>query len=811
LRAGALLLLILFVDGSAGSTDLDSTYEVARTALARGELDRARSMAVGGRASSAATAEQRELFALLEAETLVQRGQAPAAMELIARTPQSGAPRALVRRLMTHGYALTVGGDHLGAEQQLARAAAIAAKRVPDLSAEIALLRCTPAFRLNQFERQARLARDAIAGARQHQQFFILANALNNLGLAEMNRDQWEDALDHFNRAARLARALGATWSSAVMTGNVGWCYQQLGDLDEAASRFQVAERVAEELGVLRYQPTWLANIANVYLARRQFAEALPYAERSLAAAQRYGESGKLATSLSNLALVQIALGRYDIAARLNDDAAAIWRRLEDHRNQRYTLLNAAQIDAATGNAERALVVLAKLAREAADQPPLRWQAQALAAAIESRRGHVTEAEALYEAALETGDSARAAVQESDAYLFAFETNLIRFYDEMIDLLITSGRKLDALRVAERSRGRTLLEGKGVLKRGHAAQRSLDARALARRYSATILSYWLAPEHSLVWVVTADEVTVVPLSASAAVNEEIKNYRDEIVRGRASVNSVHGARLYQTLVAPAVAVAHAPTSRFIIVPDGRLEAMNFETFIVPAPAPHYWIEDATVTYTPSLTLLAADVTSRGVGAANLLVMGNIPPRGAEFPALGRAGEEINDVARHFAPGHRVVLEAQRATPAAYTASNPRQFDYVHFVAHGMASAHAPLDSAVVLAGGNLTGHEIVKSGLTAKLVTVSSCNSAGSRTYAGEGLVGLAWAFLRAGSRRVVAAQWDVSDTATPTLMDAMYRELASGRDPASALREAKLGLLHSRTIYSRPFYWAPFILYGAP
>ena len=43
------------------------------------------------------------------------------------------------------------------------------------------------------------------------------------------------------------------------------------------------------------------------------------------------------------------------------------------------------------------------------------------------------------------------------------------------------------------------------------------------------------------------------------------------------------------------------------------------------------------------------------------------------------------------------------------------------------------------------------------------------------------------------------------------HAELASGRDPAVALRTAKLALLHSKNAYERPFYWAPFILYGAP
>src|SRR5205085_7240172 len=196
-----------------------------------------------------------------------------------------------------------------------------------------------------------------------------------------------------------------------------------------------------------------------------------------------------------------------------------------------------------------------------------------------------------------------------------------------------------------------------------------------------------------------------------------------------------GAQLYEMLIAPAV--AHARTSRFIIVPDGRLDAMNPETFIVPTPTPHYWIDDAIVAYTPSLTLLAAEESSSHSGSSSILIMGNIPESSAEFPALSRAGEEISDVAGRFGAEHRVVLEGPRATPAAYVANNPRKFEYLHFVAHGTASARAPLDSAVVLAGGKLTGNEIVNNGLDANLVTISSCNSAGGRSYAGEGLVGL--------------------------------------------------------------------------
>jgi CHAT domain-containing protein len=149
-------------------------------------------------------------------------------------------------------------------------------------------------------------------------------------------------------------------------------------------------------------------------------------------------------------------------------------------------------------------------------------------------------------------------------------------------------------------------------------------------------------------------------------------------------------------------------------------------------------------------------------------------------------------------------------------SNPENFAYLHFVTHGIASQTQPLESAVILSeeGGayKLYAREIVKHPLQAELVTISACNGAGTRAYAGEGLVGLSWAFLRAGARRVIAALWEVSDSSsTPQLMDELYQGLDRGEDPATALRNAKLSMIRlgNHSVFVKPFYWAPFQLYA--
>jgi CHAT domain-containing protein len=45
--------------------------------------------------------------------------------------------------------------------------------------------------------------------------------------------------------------------------------------------------------------------------------------------------------------------------------------------------------------------------------------------------------------------------------------------------------------------------------------------------------------------------------------------------------------------------------------------------------------------------------------------------------------------------------------------------------------------------------------------------------------------------------------------MEALYKGLEAGRPAETALREAKLAMVHSQTKFRDPFYWAPFQLYS--
>jgi CHAT domain-containing protein len=262
----------------------------------------------------------------------------------------------------------------------------------------------------------------------------------------------------------------------------------------------------------------------------------------------------------------------------------------------------------------------------------------------------------------------------------------------------------------------------------------------------------------------------------------------------------------------------------MVLADGALSQLNFETLIVPeagdsAPA-HYWIEDATLMAAPSLSMLAGakpeHTTSR-----NLLLLGDAVSPSEDYPELPYASTEMQQIEKHFGSSDAVVFGRAQATPSAYLTSDPAHFSYIHFVSHGVASRTDPLDSAIILSRAaspsastsaedsfKLYAREVMRHPIDARLVTISACYGSGTRAYAGEGLVGLSWAFLRAGAHNVVGALWEASDESSPRLMDSMYQGLQDGKSPDAALRDAKLTLLHSANKFRKPYFWAPFQIY---
>jgi CHAT domain-containing protein len=100
-----------------------------------------------------------------------------------------------------------------------------------------------------------------------------------------------------------------------------------------------------------------------------------------------------------------------------------------------------------------------------------------------------------------------------------------------------------------------------------------------------------------------------------------------------------------------------------------------------------------------------------------------------------------------------------------------------------------------------------------ELVVLSACDSqglgaAGDNLRGSEGVLGLPWGFLSAGTPSVIASLRRVNDTSTAGLMGNLYAQIEKAEDKLTAFTEARKR--HRRT-HPDPFDWAPFIYVGDP
>jgi len=581
------------------------------------------------------------------------------------------------------------------------------------------------------------------------------------------------------------------------LEGELGWALVEIGDFDEAAEHVVRAERISANTGAILDRIPWLIQLGNIAYLRHDFTAAERYYRQALALGEPI-QHEQLGFINANLATLALETGRYDEARRLNAAAMALKKKQAGMADSvlRSRILDA-RIATAAGDYAAARKAVETVAAES-NKPETRWLAEAQLAIVYAAEKRNAEADQQFRRAMSTMRDARSSI--TDEILRLSFNNLPRdVIDDYIDFLIAAGRAEDALLTKEEVQGQTLEEGLAV-------KTNIDPRTIARQSGASILYYHLGAQHSYVWSITPDApIRVATLPPRVTIRAAVDAYVRDLVGPLGSSES-RGVALYRMLVEPS-AIRSGPV---IVIADERLNVLNLEALVVPAPKPHYWIEDVVLRSAPSLQILGRAIQAHKRNDSVLLI-GNAPQADAAYPALQRAGIEVDRVRKRFA--RAVVFDGAKATPAAYRRASPETFDVVHFVAHGEATMTRPLDSAVILArdqnGYKLFAHDIVRQPITARLVTISSCYGAGKRTYVGEGLVGLAWAFLHAGAQQVIAAVWDVSDAATPELMDAMYAGMRAGQDPPNALRAAKLKLVRGKGAYSKPRFWAPFVIYS--
>jgi len=213
-----------------------------------------------------------------------------------------------------------------------------------------------------------------------------------------------------------------------------------------------------------------------------------------------------------------------------------------------------------------------------------------------------------------------------------------------------------------------------------------------------------------------------------------------------------------------------------------------------------------------------------------------PPRTAV--AVGCAGREDDtalfeddDTLLSEGPWRSVRrLAGLAATPAAVRTALCSA-DLAHVTCHGFTDTHDPLEGALLFSDGvsrpsrNWEPHDVpahapyllrvrdvIVTDAAPRRLVLRACSAGwGEADHPGADLTGLTWAFLRSGSRAVIAPRWDVNQESSRELLAAFYRRLGTGAPAWRALWEAQRELADdpSRPWLGHVFHWGAFTLTG--
>jgi CHAT domain-containing protein/predicted negative regulator of RcsB-dependent stress response len=807
-RKAALLSALQLLAALSGAGCLDpgspqARYDQTVSAIRNGDLQKARRLAT---LQSGGNNVWRWKFHLLLAEVMLAEGQAEQALRLIDVSLPDNSLEA--RRLMLRGDAFLKLDRYREAAQALDEAGErAAAGHTLDLGVEIDLLTGRRLTLENQVAEADRILKSALTRARQMGDRYLQSVALNSLAINQIRIFHWDEASTFAGQALHLAEQIGAEHLASSALGNLGYSSAYLGNFEKAHDYSERALAIRQREGDLLGLQAVVGSIGNIYVLEGSARQAIPYYQRALLAAKQLNAPSYASAWEANLAEAFAESGDWESAAGLINQAQRDG--LNDEQYRVSVLLTKADVSLGRGDLNGAERNFTMVIESAPNNPAQLWEAHAGLGSLYAQLGQRARASQHFERAIRLMEQTRSEVFQAE-HRATFLSRWIRFYQNYADFLIEIGDYEKAFEVSESSRARVLAEKLGLWQEGRRPPALAVYQRASTRLQAVLMSYWIAPRRSFLWVITPRKIGTFILPGEERIRTLVDAYQNAINNLRDAPTNPNGpgTRLYTVLLAEAAELIPAG-SKVILASDGPLHDLNLETLPVPGKVRRYWIEDVNVSVTPSLSLLIAPSEAKPRNRVSLLLIGDPEPASADYPRLANAHKEIAGIQAAFAEISKTVLTGADANPSAYDASQPQQYSMIHFAAHGLANHASPLDSAIVLSPRDgrfmLSARDISDQPLHARLVTIASCRSAGAKSYPGEGLIGLAWAFLRAGADNVIAGLWDISDKSTSDIMIDLYSNVANGRVPDEALRDAKLAVLRRSGPLGRAYYWGPF------
>jgi len=487
------------------------------------------------------------------------------------------------------------------------------------------------------------------------------------------------------------------------------------------------------------------------------------------------------------------SLGRYDEGLTATQAALTVDRRLGDRRHERSVRRFRIGLLLDSGRFERCVVEADSLVADAEirEDPTLLLFASALGCAARIELGQSALVEERLRPPLEGYELYRAQ-NFDDEDLAASAQHGRSSYTVLARALLEQGRVEEAWRAAERGRAFALKRQLTL-----SSLPSLDdvLAELAASKAALIQFEGAVERLGTAFVLSEHGVRAVRLDGSVT-QEDFERGCDLLVDGRVDDQLLQ--KMSTGLLGELWGSLPKGIERIVFVAPIEGSSFPLEALPIPADTSGSRIADRfAISYAPS-SLLLPYFSARAARSSGILVLAD-PSVDWEQPSLATLDETLRKRLSRPLPGAREeALELERRgasvlVGAAASLQNLRQAQpaVLHLATHAFEDRRLAPRGALLLAGdpGLLTVETLDGLRTSSDLVTLSACQTLGSRSYPGEGAFGLARAFLRSGARSVVTARWEVSDRAAARFMAAFYTHLAAGlaRDAALARAGAEL------------------------
>ncbi len=742
-----------------------------------------------------------------------------------------------------------------------------------------------------------------------------IAIDLNNIGMVYKSWGQYDKAIENYRKAFAIFEELGQQGSVATSLNNIGGVYKSWGQYDKAIENYRKALAIAEKLGKKDNIAIDLNNIGTVYDSWGQYDKAIEYYIKSLAIDVELGIKEGVARDLNNIGMVYKSWGQYDKAIENFRKALTIDEELGKKGDIARDLNNIGTVYHSWGKYDKAIENYRKaltIDEELGEQGSVATLLNNIGGAYFELKEY-KKAEYNFNKSIAIKEKLRLTAE--GAVRRDYLASQIGTYQFLISTYIRSNKPTLAFNTKELSSAKYLIEQMGEkLKEKDILFEGIKNYQKKLNTNTVIINYsninWYEPAQIVVDKnnIFAIEVKVENLISNInikyknVISNAVENLRGIKIKGKDKEEKVIekvdddnfekiinyyrlllsksnldskeektiqyiGKELYKFLFG-SIEKQLKGKDELIIIPDGVLSFLPFETLIMPDG--RYLIEKYHIKYTQSLTV--SEIIAKRHYSKNrkpLLAFG-----GAVYDEISYASDIIkaekqleylkNETLLALSRGQNVrkaytslELAEWENLPGTLTEvkaiqnlikdtdiytgksvdeskvkflskkGDLRKYKVLHFATHGLVVPEIPELSAIVFSltedennneDGYLTMKEIAELDINADFVNLSACETGVGKIYGGEGVVGLTQSFLIAGANGLSVSLWKVADESTMKFMIGIYSLVQdTGMSYDRAITEMKRKLILSEVDlkntkpnnYSSPFYWAPFVYYG--